>query len=59
MQYQEMHQWRHAEGLHSFGTLKPKGQEHDFRRNNCMWNGKTSTNKKVSKVLVNKVTKVK
>ena len=55
-----MHQWRCGpKGPHLFRMLKPKGQEHDFRRNNCMWNGKTSTNKKVSKVLVNKVTKVK
>ena len=55
-----MHQWRCGpEGPHLFGMLKLKGQEHDFRRNNCTWNGKTSTNRKVSKVLVNKVTKVK
>ena len=31
MQYQEMHQWRHSpKGPHSFGMLKPKGQEHDL-----------------------------
>ena len=31
MQYQGMHQWRHSpEGLHSFGTLRLKGQEHDL-----------------------------
>ena len=31
MQYQEMHQWRHGpEDLHSFGTLKLKGQECDI-----------------------------
>ena len=31
MQYQGMHQWRHSpEGLHSFGTLKLKGQERDL-----------------------------
>ena len=31
MQYQGMHQWRHGpEGLHSFRTLKPKGQECDL-----------------------------
>ena len=60
MQYQEMYQWRHGpKGPCSFRMLKLKGQECNFRRNNCMWNGKTSTNKKVSKVLVNEVTKVK
>ena len=31
MQYQEMHQWRCSpKGPHSFGMLKPKGQEHDL-----------------------------
>ena len=31
MQYQGMHQWRRGpEGPRSFGTLKPKGQEHDL-----------------------------
>ena len=60
VQYQGMHQWRCSpEGPCSFRTLKLKGQECDLEENNCAQNGNTSTNKKVSKVLVNEVTKVK
>ena len=60
MQYQEMYQWKHCpKGLHPFGTKELKRQEHNLEENNCVQSGNTSTNKKVSKGLMNKATKVK